>query len=959
MPLTQFQPSRPIKFLALALIASLALFAGLAPAQDIIKSPSDSRIYRSLQLDNGLKVILVSDPATDMAAASLSVNVGSSANPQQWAGLAHFLEHMLFLGTEKYPNPGEYKDFMQRNGGGDNAYTAFDETNYFFRIKAGKLRPAMDRFAQFFISPLFNSEYVDRERQVVNSEYLGRKKSDGRRIFSAARMAMNPAHPSSRFSVGNLTTLGDRAGAEVRTELIDFYRQHYSANLMALTVLGREPIAELEGWVRDIFSAVPNHNAKVPQIQAPMYLPGSLPARLEVRPVKKQQSMNLSFPLPPVREYWRAKPVQYITQLLGHEGQGSLLATLKARGWAQGLSAGLGFEHPSGAALNIHIQLTPAGLKHQQEILSLVFADIRLLRKHGIARWIFNETQRLAEIDFRFQETAAPLSLVRRLSSLQHQFPAAEVLHGPYAYQEYRPELIATFLDKLVPENLLLTVVDKNARTNAKTRWYDAPYQLDHISADKIIGSQQTPQLQAALAIPKPNPFIPDNLDMLATADGPSIPVSVLEQPGLALFQQQDMSFGLPKANFFFNLRLPIANDSPRHSVLTQLYVNLVNDQLNEYAYPAALAGLGFQLYSHMRGISVRVSGYADRQAELLQRILKTLTAPELQAQRFAILKAELKRGLLNRRRNQPYRQALSTLRDLLVKPRWTDTEQLAVIDAITLQELRTFVPRLLSKMDVVALSHGNVGTGEARSMATQVQQALLTTAKVQPVKRGQVLRLKRGDNILKNLSVDHPESATVLYYQVGAKTLRNRALAALASLIVSSPMFDDLRTEKKLGYIVFANPMPILEVPGLAFTVQSPNTPSTQLQTHMQDFFRKYSQRIKSMTEAEFRQHQQSLLARVLEEERRLGERTRRYWNELDRGNTAFDGRDKLAASIRKLTLNELQEFYNRVLLLADKRLIAIHASGNNAPDAATTASTQDINAMRLQQNHDYYPAD
>ena len=939
-----------------ALFAVLLAASIAAPAREIIKSPSDSRAYQALQLDNGLKVILVSDPDTDMAAAALSVNVGSSSNPKHWQGLAHFLEHMLFLGTRKYPKPGEYKNFIQRHGGGDNAYTAFDETNYFFRIKAGQLRPALDRFAQFFIAPLFNPEYVNRERQVVNSEYLGRKKSDGRRIFSAARMAMNPQHPSSRFSVGNLTTLGDRPGADVRKELIAFYRQHYSANLMTLTVLGKDSLAQLETWVRTIFAAIPNHHTEIPAITVPMYRPGTLPERLTVRPVRNQQRLMLSFPLPPIREYWRAKPVQYITQLLGHEGPGSLLANLKERGWAQGLSAGLGFEHPSSASLNIDIQLTPAGLEHQREILALVFADIDLIRRQGVQKWIFDETRRLAEIDFRFQEKPAPLSLVRRLSSLQHQYPAEEVLHGPFAYQEYRPQLINRYLDRLTPDNLFLTVVDKGAKTNAVTRWYDTPYRLDKITPEDIAHWQQ-PAAAGTLAIPKPNPFIPEHLAMLAARDQAPVPVALLKQPGLLLFHQQDTSFGLPKANFYFSLRLPLANDSPRHSVLTELFVDLVNDQLNEYAYPAALAGLGFQLYTHIRGISVRISGYDDRQDELLKRILKTLENPILNAQRFTILKAEYKRGLLNRRRNQPYRQALSSLRDLLVTPRWTDTEQLAVIDPISIEELRAFVPKLLSHLDVVALAHGNINRARARAMGTRIQTALLAPAKAQAVQRGRVLRLKRGDRIVKDLQVDHPESATVLYYQAGPKTLRNRSLSALTSLITSSPMFDDLRTEKKLGYIVFANPMLILDVPALAFTVQSPNTSSVKLQTDMQAFLRGYADSIHAMSESEFAQHKLSLLARVLEDEHRLGERSRRYWTEIDRGNFAFDTRKKFADTIRDLSLSEFKAFYDRVLLNPDRRLITVLASGNNTPIAQIKPIAQATTAMRLQQSHGYFP--
>ena len=154
---------------------------------NIVQSPNDQREYRSVILDNGLKIVLVSDSEADKAAASLAVNVGSGDDPVGRQGLAHFLEHMLFLGTEPYPAPGEYQDFISKHGGNHNAFTAHDVTNYFFEIENDALEDALDRFAPFFISPTFDSEYVEREKNAVNAEYTSKSKDDGRRIYSETK----------------------------------------------------------------------------------------------------------------------------------------------------------------------------------------------------------------------------------------------------------------------------------------------------------------------------------------------------------------------------------------------------------------------------------------------------------------------------------------------------------------------------------------------------------------------------------------------------------------------------------------------------------------------------------------------------------------------------------------------------------------------------------------------------
>ena len=140
------------------------------------------------------------------------MNVGSLANPAQYEGLAHFLEHMLFLGTEKFPDPAEYQTFINTHGGQRNAYTAMDHTNYFFEIQPTQLEGALDRFSQFFIAPLFNADYVMREREAVEGEYRMQKKADGWRGQAARRLTYNPDHPASQFSIGNLEISQASAG---------------------------------------------------------------------------------------------------------------------------------------------------------------------------------------------------------------------------------------------------------------------------------------------------------------------------------------------------------------------------------------------------------------------------------------------------------------------------------------------------------------------------------------------------------------------------------------------------------------------------------------------------------------------------------------------------------------------------------------------------------------------------
>lgn len=171
--------------------------------QDILTPSTDDRKYRYIVLENGLKVLLISDAKTDKCAACCSVQVGSMSDPPEAQGLAHFLEHMLFMGTEKYPEENEYSAYLNSHGGYSNAYTDVENTVYYFDVQNDHFEGALDRFAAFFSCPLFTESSTDREIQAVDSENSKNLQSDMWRIYQLFKNFSRPDHPLNSFSTGN------------------------------------------------------------------------------------------------------------------------------------------------------------------------------------------------------------------------------------------------------------------------------------------------------------------------------------------------------------------------------------------------------------------------------------------------------------------------------------------------------------------------------------------------------------------------------------------------------------------------------------------------------------------------------------------------------------------------------------------------------------------------------------
>lgn len=129
----------------------------------------DDRKYRYHQLQNGLRTVLVSDPTAQKCSASLILPVGSLNEPID--GLSHFCEHMLFLGTKKYPKENYYSEFISQGGGGQNAATSDDWVMYYFNINSDQFEKALDIFSEFFKDPLFSADAVQREISAVDNEF--------------------------------------------------------------------------------------------------------------------------------------------------------------------------------------------------------------------------------------------------------------------------------------------------------------------------------------------------------------------------------------------------------------------------------------------------------------------------------------------------------------------------------------------------------------------------------------------------------------------------------------------------------------------------------------------------------------------------------------------------------------------------------------------------------------------
>ncbi len=212
---------------------------------------------------------------------------------------------------------------------------------------------------------------------------------------------------------------------------------------------------------------------------------------------------------------------------------------------------------------------------------------------------------------------------------------------------------------------------------------------------------------------------------------------------------------------------------------------------------------------------------------------------------------------------------------------------------------------KALAKVGVTALLHGNIDKERTsalkRSLKAHLELAAIpaTTPLIRPVTEAET----------QIVAVDHDDSATVLYVQGDNESHAEQARFGMLAQLLRSPYFTALRTEQQLGYVVAATNGRMHKTPGLVFIVQSPVASSAQVRQSTLEFVAAYEEELTSMAAEEFTAAKAGYLNELREKDKNQHDRAGRYWGDLLLDITTFDGRERVAVEVEKLSQGEMTQ--------------------------------------------------
>ena len=791
------------------------------------------------------------------------------------------------------------------------------------------LRGALDRFAQFFIAPLFLSSTLDRELKAVDSENKKNLQSDTWRLRQLHQTLSNPKHPYHHFSTGNLETLRDeprKRGLDIRQEFIKFHDRHYSANRMKLVVLGKESLDEQEQWVGELFADVKNKD--LPQNRwdgVQPYTEEHLGTTIFAKPVMDTRSLEIHFPFEDEELMYETQPSRYISHLIGHEGPGSILAYIKGKGWANGLSAGAGPICPETAFFSITIRLTQEGLKRYQEVVQVVFQYISLLKETPPQKWIMDEIKGMSEVDFKFKEKSPASSFASRMSStMQKPLPREWLLSGLDLIRKFDSNAIAKALTFLRPDNFRLGVVSQDfpGDWDKKEKWYGTEYKVERFdptfsAALTKAGESTSKDRIPELYLPQPNEFIPTKLavEKKETDTPAKAPKLIRNDESVRTWWKKDDTFWVPKGSISVNLRNPLTNATPACMVQSRMFCELVKDALVEYSYNAEIAGLEYTLAAYHVGLGVDIAGYSDKMSVLLEKVLVSMRDLQVKPDRFKIVKERLMRGYRNWHFQQPFRQVGDFSGWLSTEQGWIVEHYTTELQHVTAEDVSTFFPQLLRQIHVEVFCHGNIYKEDALKMTDLIET--IFQPRTLPPSQWQIKRnmiYPPGSDYTYQRELGDPANVNncIEYYlQIGNVADRNlKAKALLLAQLTDEVGFDQLRTKEQLGYVVWTGAKINSTTIGYRVIIQSEKS-TEYLEERINAFLALVAKNLESMPADEFEAHKKSLINKRLEKLKNLHQETSRLWTHISSEYYDFWQRDKEAEHIRPLTKTDMTEFF------------------------------------------------
>ncbi|CRK88531.1 CLUMA_CG002308, isoform A [Clunio marinus] len=945
--------TKQVKETKKALTKPQRMFINIMNQVEILKSPvqseGDKKQYRLIKLPNGLKALLIHKPENSssesnesLAAASLMVGVGSFDDPPPIWGLAHFLEHMLFLGSEKYPDDGEYNDFITANGGSSNAFTQTEDTTYYFEVNEKAFPEALDRFAQQFISSLLLRDSINREREAVDSEFRMSAGYDSRRIPEVMKSFINKNHPGSRFKSGNIETLKNNiSDDDLYTALRDLFSK-YVANVMYLSVQSKRSLDELQNLVVEKFSDLKSGivASKTEMSLDEIFKPQFYTKMVFIKPISKVNKLYMSWYLNSLDRHYKVNPLAYLKHIFNHESEGSIAKLLFEKKFATHVNFSSLFENSMFSVARLSVELTDDGLENVDLILKDIFSYLLMIKESSVKEHerLYNEYKEKSMLKFKFHKELSPRKNVTDSVNGIKYFEETDILKDENSLNEFDEKVIFDVINFLNKRKFNLTIVtNEHESFNKKEKYFGVEFdEIDFPEKYQRLWDERT--LNPEFFLEKPNPYKATNFEIYENVEeSPKYPVKIYESDIYEVWHKLDNIYKLPYGIVCINMISSERLSSLRNNLLLILFDELATDHFSKKFSQAR--NVGYQIYLNVSetGYYVELSGFNEKLPLIVQQAINELITfmDSTDESTFQLKISELKKIYLNNI-SRPSSISRDYVSKITKETSLLRLEKYHMLESISLDDVKKFFQLYFHQLKVQVLIQGNVTKMKALEIVETMENKLTCVPldnNYEPKPR--VIQLPGGSSAMRLIASmsEDDNSVSKIYYQIGPITIQRNSLLKLLRGVLKSHAFEYLRTKEQLGYNVGLQSDDNEGVLSLEVNVYSQENKHnfTEVLEKMNFFIDNIAAKlIKELSDDDFNTIKTGIIRSLIAPKERLSQEVSENWNAILKLNYFFD-RDQICAEfIKNVSKEELQEFFNSITGGVNMRKLIVQVIGN-----------------------------
>jgi insulysin len=884
----------------------------------LIKPKLDLRKFYGGKLENGIKYIFINDKYLETSYVTIAVNIGTFADTIN--GLAHFLEHMLFMGSKKYPDVDYYFNKLKELGGSSNAYTDNFNTVYYFSVFNDGLDEIFDIFSRFFIDPLLKKESIDKEMNAVNNEHLKNINNDSWKIEYFINFISNKNSSINKFGTGSIETLNI---PNIRELLIEFYKKYYISENISICIASSLPKENLYKILFNTFGNIKKKNNQPYLIEKPFYSENLLKT-YHLKTLTEIYKLIYIWEIPNLQDYVNSKDFDILEYFLLNNSENSLSFYLYNLGYLVNLNIEILYE----GKFIFYLSLTKKGFENIIKIESLIFTYLNYIYTLNLKDYAYY-IKEILDFNFNYNNKIETNNNLCNLLATNHfNLDTNNVFKNSLCIGLISDNSINDLFKKYINSDNFIKILISNEKIDNKYEYkelnfYEKTYYaiLNNKSNIKLIDNK------ILLKIDLSNKYLDSNIKLIKKLDEFNIPIILKKNNKWREWYGGCSKFNEPIIRICLQLNKNNYANTCYNYLLTNISCDIINFILSfkfnkefELSYNIFL-----KMNSTLSSLLINIKSLNDIiKLKLLindfcifiNNISEYLN--KISNDYIENLLLTYENIIKNIKFSNPYEYSIYIITLNLLPNSYSIEELLVNLKKINHNILKNYINNeLFKEINLTIITYGNIYI--YNNLFEDLNN--IFTFNKEPYQQIQ-LQKKLNNIIIKHPNENETSICVSNFFKIGLFIPKKYLIMHLIYKIFSQPFFNKLRTEKQLGYLVKMTISIYDEIFYINQIVQSDKDIKI-----INKEINKFNKNLKKILKKINLSIYKDLIKKdLLEPEHSLDEKYTKYVNEIISKQYLFYKNEILLDIIDKINLNDLLDFIKLYLNNKNMKQIIIN---------------------------------